>query len=198
MEENRLKQRLVGATVLVALGVIFIPMFLSGEQSSALLSTNVPPPPAELSDLEPIDLSALPKDAAPMPARPLPIEEERAVEPAHPPPPPAESVSETAPETPPAPQEPASAAHKDSTAEGAPAKAWVVQLASFSRESNALGLRDKLLAGNHHAFVETVDRGENTVYRVRVGPEVRRDTAERLRERLLKETDLEGLVMPHP
>lgn len=42
-----LKQRLVGAIVLISLGVIFIPMLLSGkgELSSPILKSNIPPTP---------------------------------------------------------------------------------------------------------------------------------------------------------
>ena len=195
MEQNRLKQRLVGATVLVALGVIFIPMFLSGDRDSgvSLLASNIPPQPAELSELEPIDLSALPKTPEPLPPHPLPPSERKAL--ALEPPP--ESASAAAP---PAPGGtlPAAPPKQQTAADASPPKAWVVQLASFSRESNALGLRDQLLAKNHHAFVEVVETGDAMIYRVRVGPEVRREAADKLRDRLEKETKLQGLVMAHP
>lgn len=198
MEQNRLKQRLVGATVLVALGVIFIPMFLSGDRDAGvtLLTSNIPPQPAELSELEPVDLSALPKAPEPLPPHPLPPSERRALAIETPPDTaPRPARAEVAP-APPLREETAPA--ETAPADAAPAKAWVVQLASFTRESNAIGLRDQLLAKNHHAFVETLETGAAVVYRVRVGPEVRREAAERLRERLEKETSLQGLVMVHP
>lgn len=47
MEDNRLKHRLVGATVLVALGVIFIPMIVEMEppNGTRLENAQLPPPP---------------------------------------------------------------------------------------------------------------------------------------------------------
>lgn len=45
MQDSSLKQRLVGAIVLVFLGVIVIPMLLSGEGPAPITQSNIPPPP---------------------------------------------------------------------------------------------------------------------------------------------------------
>ncbi|MDA1107345.1 MAG: SPOR domain-containing protein [Proteobacteria bacterium] len=45
MQDSSLKQRLAGAIVLVFLGVIVIPMLLSGEGPAPITQSNIPPPP---------------------------------------------------------------------------------------------------------------------------------------------------------
>jgi len=76
---------------------------------------------------------------------------------------------------------------------------WVVQIGSFSNKANAERLIKKLRDGNYHAFVETATQDARTVYRVRVGPELRRSRAESLKEKLTKELKMQGmLVMQYP
>ena len=57
MEEGRLKQRLVGAIVLVALGVIFIPMLLSGgrDMEMPVFGSNVPERTKEILNVPQIE-----------------------------------------------------------------------------------------------------------------------------------------------
>ena len=58
MEQGRLKQRLIGAIVLVALAVIFIPMLLSGgrEMEMPVFGSNVPERSAEITSIKHIDI----------------------------------------------------------------------------------------------------------------------------------------------
>jgi len=76
--------------------------------------------------------------------------------------------------------------------------AWVVQLASLSRESNAVALRDRLRRAGFKAFVERVRVNGKPVFRVRVGPELDRDRAEALRRRLQQTQNLRGIVLVYP
>jgi DedD protein len=76
--------------------------------------------------------------------------------------------------------------------------AWVVQLASLSRESNAVALRDRLRKAGFTAFVERVRVNGKPVFRVRVGPELDRDRAEALRRRLQQTRNLRGIVLVYP
>jgi DedD protein len=76
--------------------------------------------------------------------------------------------------------------------------AWVVQVGSFSESANALALRDKLRKNGFTAFVEKYrDRGKSS-YRVRVGPELKRETAEKQLEKLKTQFQLKGIIMGHP
>ena len=61
MEQGRLKQRLVGAVVLIALAVIFIPMLLSGgrEMEMPVFGSNVPPRSEEITNIKHIDIKEM-------------------------------------------------------------------------------------------------------------------------------------------
>ncbi|MDH5370815.1 MAG: hypothetical protein OEW99_12370, partial [Gammaproteobacteria bacterium] len=63
MEESRLKQRLTGAIVLVALAVIFIPMLLSGgrDMEMPVFGSNVPERSAEITGIKHIDIEEMQK-----------------------------------------------------------------------------------------------------------------------------------------
>jgi DedD protein len=72
---------------------------------------------------------------------------------------------------------------------------WVVQVGSFSQSRNALALRDKLRKNGFTAFVEKYrDKGKSS-YRVRVGPELKRENAEKQLQRLKSKLQLKGIVM---
>lgn len=180
--DQRLKQRLVGATVLVVLAVVFLPMLLD--------ETGLPPE----------------EDVAGMPPRPEPLEQD-ARAPLLPPEPfdagpplPAGSA---------APGEPA--AEGEAPADGTVApdpqtsvppaaggSAWAVQLGSFASAANAQSLVDRLRGAGFRAFVTEVRQDGQSAFKVRVGPEVLRSQAERVRERLAQEQKLEGMLVPHP
>lgn len=76
--------------------------------------------------------------------------------------------------------------------------AWVVQLGSFSSEENANSLNKKLRQSGYSAFVEPLQHGGAKVYRVRVGPELRRSGAQAVRNRLQANMGLDGIVVPYP
>jgi DedD protein len=163
--DDRLKQRLVGATVLVLAAVVFVPMLLDpGEE---------PPPRSErLIAPQPV------QDA---PARVLPLDERTPAA--------ANVPAAKAPARPAAPAATPTAAPAKSTA---PAPAgYAVQLGSFSKAENATGLRDKLVARGYTAFVET----EGSITRVYVGPQASRAEAEKMLKKLLAETKLKGIVV---
>lgn len=186
MDENHLKQRIVGAVVLVALAVIFIPMLLSGDRDEgmSIVESNIPPRPENVERVKTLDIEPeQPPPAESMPRQP--VDEHT----------PASSTdSESADQAP----ESAPAADTDTDTQDTDGKAWAVQVGSFSKQSNALGLRDKLRKGGYPAFVEKVSTSKGVVYRVRVGPEVRRDKAEALQKELLAKLKLDGLVVAHP
>ena len=75
---------------------------------------------------------------------------------------------------------------------------WVVQVGSFEQRANANQLRDKLRHKGFAAFVEPRKDSHDKVYRVRVGPELKRPTAEDLQKKLLKQEKLKGIVMQYP
>jgi DedD protein len=76
--------------------------------------------------------------------------------------------------------------------------AWVVQLGSFAAEANAVALVETLKAGGFAAFIEPLQDGAKVSYRVRVGPELTRDTARQVRDKLAEKVDIKGIVMRYP
>lgn len=199
---EQLKQRLIGAAVLVSLAVIFIPALLDGRGDGGdrkpaqpdyrfepleipLQAPPEPEPRAMVID-EP-EVSESP-EAAGEPAGDKPVALRQPERRGSAPPPVTASSSSQSKES-------RDAAEPEGT-EGP--SAWVVQVGSFSEATNALALRDKLRKQGFRAFVEKVETSRGAVYRVRVGPELKRETAEALKDKLEKKHDLGGIVMHHP
>ncbi len=76
-------------------------------------------------------------------------------------------------------------------------KTWMIQVASFGQEANAISLRDKLRAAGYVAHVSNSRQGQ-VPYRVRVGPVLRRSEAESTRDRIRSAFDLQGIIVSHP
>ena len=202
----QVKQRVVGAIVLVSLAVIFIPMLLPGKGSisTSIHGSNVPPAPDYRFPP--------PKEAPPAPqleeAPPVPVNGDTATsaaqksgdaKPVEQKPAPAKIIAKTEPKAEPK-------THIAPKAEADPVKtppsgevtAWIVQVGSFSDNDNAQALRDKLRKMGYASFVEAVKGEQGMVYRVRVGPELTRKSAEKLSVRLKKDANLTGLVQSYP
>lgn len=188
MEEGRLKQRLVGAVVLVALAVIFIPMLLSGgrEMEMPVFGSNVPERTAEITNIQHIEIES--KQAVPHPVNPkrIPIAEGM---------PEPKVVKEKSTSTL---VEAITSLTKEEKKPAATKNVWAVQVGSFAKKSNALGLKEKLRKKKIHAFVERIMKNNKAVYRVRVGPEITRSKAILLKKKLKNDFKLDGLVVKHP
>lgn len=208
-----LKQRLVGAVVLVALGVIFIPLLLEGPghelvpEMEPLPEIDGPgnsielgrfPDPAEVP--QEAEVAVVQKDAptlADATPDPVPVVESSAgPEPAKKPDTGAESAK---------PPEPVAAlpepvAEKPAEAEKpvGPLGNWVVQMGSFSSEENALRLRDKLRKAGYVTQVEKVRVDAKVHYRVRVGPYLKRNEADRDQAKLAKQFNPKARVLSYP
>lgn len=190
MDENRLKQRLVGAVVLVALAVIFIPMLLSGgrEMEMPVFGSNVPERNAEIRSIKHIDIKEMqktqsrPANSKKMPiAKGLPESEIVNV--------PKPTIIESITNAPSAEKEKKSIIKET---------VWAVQVGSFKNRKNALALKEKIHKKKLYAFVERVVKNNTTIYRVRVGPQTTRKKAEVVKLMLKKEMKLSGLVVKHP
>ncbi len=75
---------------------------------------------------------------------------------------------------------------------------WAVQVGALADAADANALRDRLRGGGFTAYVETLRTERGTLYRVRVGPEIQRANAERLRDTLKTRFALDGQVVTHP
>lgn len=193
-----MKERLVGAAVLVIIAVIFVPMLLddSTENDTVITRTNIPPVPDSIP--------ATPGNQD-FSSRIIPLEPEAPVE---------ENGETIEPqETPPvienlADQETdAVKPEKSGTETGADDEelpstvglsAWVVQLGSFSSRENAESLNTKLRNAGYRSFVEPLAKKNDTVFRVRIGPELKREDAESIKDRLNEAMELKGIVVEYP
>jgi DedD protein len=218
--DTSLKQRLVGAALLIALAVIFIPMFFddASREKPVTLDMDVPPKPKYTSQNQPATPVQVQEPASKgQPATPVQVQEPAAQNPSTPPVQAQEPDSKDAPADEIAMVKPAAKPPIDErqapdklAAPGTvlPPKLpgefssprpklieWAVQVGSFSERENAATLRDDLRSSGFAAFEEkAVSEGEQ-VFRVMVGPEKERKRAEALRARLRNQEDLDGIVV---
>jgi DedD protein len=75
---------------------------------------------------------------------------------------------------------------------------WAVQVGALANATDADALRERLRGGGFTAYVETLRTERGTLYRVRVGPEIQRANAERLRDAVKARFGLDGQVVAHP
>jgi len=59
-------------------------------------------------------------------------------------------------------------------------KGWIIQLASFGQKNNAEQLRDKAKKLGYNVKIETGRKGDQQIYRVRIGPEYERSNVDKL------------------
>jgi len=195
-----LKQRLLGAVVLIALAVIFVPMFLSRpapQQSSETVNLAIPPAP----DRE-FQNRVLPVDAAPDAAKNAQTVTSQPLATVETPPRPAEIAQPTAPVTttpapeaakpePVAPTPTAEAPKPEPITPGRAANGhFFVHLGIYAESKNADDLVATLKQGGFPAFAEASDYQGKRAERVRVGPFEDRAAAEaaRLRIKQIKPT----------
>lgn len=197
--EKGLKQRMVGALVLVALAVIFLPMLLSRQDEMRRVVVDAPEMPQAPAVpemiVEPADVvepEALPQEPmAPEPEAPqvaeVPSQPSAAQKPAAP-------VETPKPAAVPAPASaPVAAASKPESRLDANTLpiSWSVQLASLSSRPGAESLQKTLRSQGYNAYIRSFD-GMNRVF---VGPLIERAEAERLRDQLNRQHKLNGFVV---
>lgn len=190
------RQRIVGALVLGALAVIFLPTLFDREGARYIdVTSQIPPQP----DIQPIEI-AEPEpvaDAAPAPD-PDDAFQPAVREPDSPPAPEklqaaAETVSEE-PEKPVEPQKPQQDSSPILDADGLP-EAWVVQVAAYRDESRAKKLRRQLMDEGYKAYTRAVTTDKGRFVRVFVGPKVSRADARSVKRELDQLLGAETLVL---
>ncbi|WP_420233320.1 SPOR domain-containing protein [Pseudomonas sp. ABY48] len=204
------KQRMVGALVLVALAVIFLPMLFSRQDEQRQVTVDAPAAPQAPSvppvQVEPV---AVPEPQA-LPQEPVPSDEELAEQsapsmpiapapaaPSKPAATPAPAPAPAAPAVKPAPSQPITAAttKPDTTQSRVDANglsvSWSVQLASLTSRESAENLQKTLRSQGYNAYIRSAD-GKNRVF---VGPLIERAEADRLRDLLSRQQNLKGFVV---
>lgn len=200
--DRRLKERLVGAIVLVVIMIVVVPLFLDGPAHNRVAPRETV---SESVDLAPTDRRphVIQLDA-PTPtatAAPGPASERQ----------PTAEVSEPTPgqAAPARPPRSTGAAEKadPGPAERAPVQAapavasqasgWAVQVGSFSSEKNARGLVADLRGKQYSAFHVRKNIEGRILFRVLIGPEQNRERAEALARRL-RDDGLPTTIVQHP
>ena len=187
-----MKERLVGATVLVVLAVVFIPMLLDDthEDKNEITGTNIPPKPDNEFSSRIIPLEEDIEDVTPEVA-PENLANDIPVVKAEPEQPAVQTTKQK--------EQPALVAKDEQPSDlNVGINAWVVQLGSFSSEENAQSLNKKLRKAGYPAFVEPLKEKNSVSYRVRVGPELKRSDAQTIRDKIKKTMELEGIVISYP
>lgn len=184
--EIGLKERLIGATVLVVLGVIIIPFFLKGSpspDSTVNQPLTLPPSSATASQQQ----YSLPLTSATAPAS---VAASTAVAPAAAPAAATKPVVHAIPR--PA-QAPAPAATPAATASGK----WLVQAGSYGSTANAEKVVATLKKHGIHASVSHFSKAGHTYYRVRVGPYAERADADKAAAAVAKAYGGKAEVVPN-
>lgn len=189
--ENKLKQRIVGALVLIALAVVFIPMLLKQEEPvqevtvpapampavpkapeypTAPVTVPVPEPVVEVEDVwgEPLIVDE-PSTSTQAPSAPIATVDEGQPDPA-----PEKTAVAPVKEKPE--PEPTSVVPDIGIDKNNLPVSWSVQLASLSNQVNAQNLRDTYRKKQYNAYV----RSSGEVHRVFIGPLIKRSEAQNL------------------
>lgn len=207
--DKGMKQRMVGALVLVALAVIFLPMLFTREDEMRQVHVEAPQAPAMPSlpevKVEPVavpepqvipeepqqapvvvDESTAPASAPSQPITPSPqaqpqVQAQPQPQPAKPQPPAAKVEPQPA-------AKPAAPSKID--VNGLPVS-WSIQLASLSNRAGAEKLQQTLRSQGYNAYIRSAG-GMNRVY---VGPLIERAEAERVRDAINRQNSLKGFVV---
>jgi len=177
------RQRLVGALILLALGVIFWPVIFVSAPEPGL-----DPPAAAAPAVMPVEPTAASEDYfveedPNQSAQAYPMAAAMAPEPEPDQEPPA-AVEPPAP----AGEEP------DIAATRSDASGWILQVASVSSPDKAETLRQRLAARNYTSAVSEVSSGGRVLYRVYLGPAADRESLERLRPGIDTEFGVTSMV----
>lgn len=189
--DSSTKRQLVGAAVIVALAVIFLPMFFTGpeKRESVDVPLEVPPRPDEQSRQgTPRMTDDMADEESPRPQFPARADEQRSA---------AQQQRQSRRDD--------RGEQDDGQADGTTATktdvavgeegAYAVQVGSFRHEENAYGERDRLRDLGMPAYVDSGEIGGSPMYRVRLGPVMERDEAEHLLDQAMDEAGLEGWVV---
>ncbi|WP_395606527.1 SPOR domain-containing protein [Pseudomonas sp. B22129] len=208
--DSAYKQRMVGALVLVALAVIFLPMLFSRQDEQRQVVVEAPAAPqAPVMPQVQVEPVVVPEPQA-LPEEPVPSSEEVAQQQAPSTPvQPSVPVVKPAPAPAPAvvakPAAPAPAPKPVAPQPAAPGKpdvgqsridpnglpiSWSIQVASLGNREGADALQKKLRSQGYNAYIRSAE-GKNRVF---IGPLIERAEADRLRDLLDRQQNLKGFV----
>ena len=174
--DRALKERVIGAIVLVVVAVLIVPVFLDGTENDTAIVSEAVTLPGQNEQERMTQTVVLNRDRT----EPVPTSVPASV--------PEETMPETKPEIteqPPAAKETASPATEElPTAVESSTGMWAVQLGSFKNQQNAERLAADLRKQGYAAFLSRLDTGSGALHRVRIGPQKDRESAESVAAKL--------------
>ncbi|MBA1296610.1 SPOR domain-containing protein [Pseudomonas lurida] len=205
--DSAYKQRMVGALVLVALAVIFLPMLFSRQDEQRQVVVEAPAAPqAPVMPQVQVEPVVVPEPQALPEEEPVPSESDVAAQQA-----PSMPVQPSVPVVKPAPAvaakpaAPTPAPKPVAPQPAAPGKpevgqsridpnglsiSWSIQVASLGNREGAEALQKKLRSQGYNSYIRSAD-GKNRVF---IGPLIERAEADRLRDLLDRQQGLKGFV----
>ena len=202
MMERALKERIIGAVVLVVFVVLVVPIFLDGPPDNGeVVTERVLLPGQDGAKTQTVVLDRDRTEPVPMASSGDATAQPAAAEPDPKPEPEAETpvIAKQDPVRRPEKTRPQPEAEKpaEKPAVSSTTGMWAVQLGSFSNKDNAEKLAADLRKQGYAAFLSQLETDSGTLHRVRIGPQKDRESAEAMAARLLK-VDIKGQVVPHP
>lgn len=197
--ERALKERIIGAVILVIFVVLVVPIFLDGPPDDEMISERVLLPGQEAQNTTTVVLDRERTEPIPAGTRQEQVElpptngaasDESNAEPAAAVEQ-AQVMLQVAPQQTPQQQPEVVAAAASATG------MWAVQLGSFSSKQNAEKLAADLRKQGYAAFLSQLATNSGKLHRVRIGPQKDRESAEAMAARLQK-VGHKGQVLPHP
>lgn len=200
------KHRLIGAAVLTAVAVLFLPSFFKDRQQYQVnTESQIPGRPSitavdfnEPAQPEGIESAPAPEAMFVPENNEVPVTE-LAVPPAEPAD--VQSAQQMASSLKASAAAASSAAKADQVpalplnAQGLP-DAWVIQVASLSSQDGANKLRDQLQAEGHKAYVRAAPSANGNIYRVFIGPRQDKAQLQAIKTQLDKRLKVNSLVLP--
>jgi len=192
--DRALKERIIGATVLVIFTVLIVPVFLDGPSTDTGMTRKLVALPGQGDQVTRQQTIVLTRDrskpepqatTAKVQAAPLPkvVKQQPALT--------ASTAGATAKL--PASQPQPTVKPSSASATGM----WVVQMGSFSSKANAERLASDLRKKGFAAFLSQHETSSGEFHRVRIGPQKDRRSAESIAAQLDR-ADYKGQVVPHP
>lgn len=205
--QTKTKQRIIGAIVLLAIVAIFLPVLFHNARPSANLKLSTTTPPAPAKPVVQLQLPAIKSS----PAVPSAVNADQAANTQ------SQSAKEAAAQTPVVtqrilntPPAPAPKKHSDvkvkrkavqptpsvapSLLQSAVPQAWVIQVASFSKQVNAARLVKKLRAQGLDVYTRHSQVDGLMITRVYVGPEINQNKIKKIQRQLRQQFQLKAVI----
>ena len=167
-----IKYRLMGAIILLALGVIFIPLLLDGDGLKLEAFDNVVISLPEEPDYKKIPISS-------EQIKEKILQDYQDME--------AKKQQSAIPET---------LATKSKKA--LKLTAWAIQVATYHSEKPALGFKNKLIGKKYSAYIEKFTKNEREFFKVKIGPLPNKQEADKMRIAIAKIFKVKPVVVSYP